>query len=69
MIERKILEEWVWSTINNPDREETGRDNNLHYFKAIPEHEGHTLHTVVNSHVSPKIIVTAFFDRRARRVK
>jgi len=69
MVERKILEEWVWSTINNPDREETGADNTVHYFKVIPEHEGHTLHAVVNPHVSPKKIVTIFFDRRARRKK
>jgi len=69
MVERKILEEWVWSTISNPDREETGTDNNVHYFKAISEHEGHTLHAVVNPNVSPKKIVTVFFDRRARRKK
>ena len=69
MVERKILEEWIWSTINNPDREETGTDNNTHYFKSIPEHEEHILHVVVNPHVSPQKVITVFFDRRARRKK
>jgi hypothetical protein len=56
-------------TINNPDREETGTDNNTHYFKEISEHGGRILHVVVNPHVSPKKVVTVFFDRRARRKK
>jgi len=30
--ERNILEEWVWRTINNPDRENVGADNNIHFF-------------------------------------
>ena len=65
--ERNILEEWVWRTINNPDREDTGVDNNIHYYKDIPEHGGRILHVVVNPHVLPKKVVTVFFDRRARR--
>jgi len=63
--EREIPEEWVWRTIDKPDWE----DNNTHYFKGIPEHEGRILHVVVNPHVSPKKVVTIFFDRRARRQK
>jgi len=69
MVERKILEEWVRLTINNPDYEKVGVDNNTHYFKSIPEHEGHILHVVMNLHVLPKKVVTVFFDRRARRKK
>ncbi|MBI3990747.1 MAG: DUF4258 domain-containing protein [Candidatus Omnitrophica bacterium] len=64
LVERNISEEWVWRTINNPDRENLGRDNNNHYFKSISEYGGRILHVVVNSHVSPKKIVTVFFDRR-----
>ena len=30
------------------------------------EHEGRILHVVVNPHVTPKRVVTVFFDRRAR---
>jgi hypothetical protein len=65
--ERNILEEWVWRAINSPDGEETGMDDNIHYFKGIPEHGRRILHVVVNPHISPKKVVTVFFDRRARR--
>jgi hypothetical protein len=67
--EREIPEEWVWRTINNSDREKAGEDNNMHYFKSIIEHDGRILHVVVNPHVSPKKVVTVFFDRKARRQK
>lgn len=67
--ERNIPEEWVWRTINTPDWENIGEDKNIHYFKSIIEHEGRILHVVVNPHVSPKKVVTAFFDRKARRQK
>lgn len=65
--ERNIQEEWVWRTLDNPEREEVWMDNNVHYFKTIPEHGGRFLHVVVNSHVSPKKVVTVFFDRKVRR--
>jgi hypothetical protein len=65
--ERNIPEEWVCRSLNKPDWENVGIDNNIHYFKSITEHEGRILHVVVNPHVSPKKIVTVFFDRRARR--
>ncbi|MBU1262300.1 DUF4258 domain-containing protein [bacterium] len=67
--ERTIPEEWVWRTIDNPDWEDVGIDNNTHYFKSITKHEGRVLHVVVNPHVLPKKIVTVFFDRKARRQK
>jgi len=67
--ERNIPEEWVWRTLNKPDWENAGEDNNIHYFKSITEHEGRILHVVVNPHVSPKKVVTVFFDRKARRKK
>jgi len=65
--EREIAEDWMWRTIDEPGRIETGADGNTHYIKAIPEHGGRFLHIVVNSHVQPKRIVTLFFDRRLRR--
>ncbi|MBI5681571.1 MAG: DUF4258 domain-containing protein [Deltaproteobacteria bacterium] len=65
--ERNIHEEWVWRTIDSYGWKNIGEDNNIHYFKSIPEHDGRILHVVVNPHVSPKKIVTVFFDRRARR--
>jgi hypothetical protein len=67
--ERNISNEWVWQTINNPDWENVGDDNNVHFFKSISEYEGRILHVIVNPHVSPKKVVTVFFDRKARRNK
>lgn len=67
--ERDIPEEWVWRTLDNPDWEKVGDDNNTHYFKSIEEHGGRFLHVVVNHHVKPKKVVTVFFDRKARRQK
>jgi hypothetical protein len=65
--ERNILEEWVRGAIDKPDWQNIGVDNNIHYFKSITEHGKRTLHVVVNPHVSPKKVVTVFFDRRTRR--
>ena len=65
--ERNIPEEWVRRTIDSPDRTEVGADDNTHYIKAIPEHGGRFLRVVVNPHVTPKCVVTVFFDRRLRR--
>jgi hypothetical protein len=67
--ERNIPEDWIWRTINNPEWKNVGEDKNIHYFKSIPEHEGRVLRGVVNPHVSPRKVVTVFFDRKARRQK
>lgn len=67
--ERNISEEWIRRTIDKPDWENIGVDNNVHYFKSISEHDGRILHVVLNPHVLPKRIVTVFFDRKARRQK
>ena len=67
LTERNIAEEWVWRTINTPDRERRGEDSNMHYTKAIQEREGRVLHVVVNADVEPHRIVTVFFDRRLGR--
>ena len=64
LLERNIPEEWVWRTINHPDKMRRGEDHNMHYTKAIKEHEGRVLRVVVNTDVFPKRIVTIFFDRR-----
>jgi len=67
--EREIPEEWVQRTIDKADWKNIGEDNNVHYFKSIPEHGERILHVVVNPHVAPQRVVTLFFDRRARRQK
>lgn len=65
--ERKISEEWVWRTIDKPEMENMGEDNNIHYFKSIFESENRILHVVVNPNILPKKVITVFFDRRAMR--
>jgi hypothetical protein len=64
--ERNIPEDWVQRTIRSPDRIEVRPDGHTHYIRAIPEHGGRFLRVVVNPHVTPKRIVTLFFDRRLR---
>jgi len=64
LVERNIPKEWVWRTIDNPDRKRMGDDGNMHYIKAIREREGRMLHIVINPNVNPNRIVTLFFDRR-----
>ncbi|MBI5560227.1 MAG: DUF4258 domain-containing protein [Deltaproteobacteria bacterium] len=67
--ERNISEEWVWQTLDNPDRKNVGVDNNIHYLKSITEYDGRMLHVIVSPHVSPKKVITIFFDRKAGRQK
>ena len=69
MIERNISEEWVQQSINLPDLKNIGDDDNIHYYKSIPEYGGRMLHVIVNPHLSPEKVVTLFFDRRIGRVK
>ncbi len=33
MLERNIMEEWVWRTINTPKRRRRGEDENMHYTR------------------------------------
>ena len=69
MDERKISENWVRQTLNESENTCTSVDGNLHFTKAITEKENRVLHVVVNPAVSPKRIVTLFFDRRLRSKK
>ena len=62
--ERNIAEEWVWRTLNTPDRKHRGDDGNMHYTKTIQERDGRVLRVVVNADVQPNRIVTVFFGRR-----
>ena len=68
MTERNISESWVWRTLNESENTFTSDDGNLHFTKAIPEKENRILHVVVNPTVSPKRIVTLFFDRRLHSI-
>ena len=64
LVERNILEEWVWRTIDTPNKKRKGDDDNMHYTKTIRERGGLVLHVVVDPEVQPNRIVTVFFDRR-----
>jgi hypothetical protein len=65
--ERNIPEEWLWLTVDDPERTEMGPDRNTHYIKAMPEYGGRFLRVIVNHRARPKRVVTLFFDRRLRR--
>jgi len=62
--ERNIAEEWVWRTLDAPDKKRRGDDGNMHYTKRIRERDGRVLRVVVNADVQPYRVVTVFFDRR-----
>lgn len=64
---RGIPLEWVWRTVQMPDRTERGADGNLHYIKRLPEAHGRYLHVVVNPRRQPPRVATVFFDVRLRR--
>jgi Domain of unknown function (DUF4258) len=64
--ERKIAEDWIWRVLSESEKTFTSEDGNLHFTKAITEKENRVLHVVVNPAVSPKRIITVFFDRRLR---
>ena len=67
--ERDIPEEWVWLTIDSPDRSQVGDEGNMHYIKDIEERDGRFLRVVVNESDEPNRIITVFFDRRLGRMK
>jgi hypothetical protein len=67
--ERNIPEEWVWETVENPDKTRVVEKNSQHYFKSISKHGDRILHVVVNPLETPMKIITVFFDRRERKKK
>lgn len=67
MEEREIRESWVELTLNDPESTEFRDDGTIHYIRAIDEFGGRYFRVVVNPNVTPRRIVTLFFDRRVRR--
>ena len=67
LTERDIREAWVQDAIDDPDWKFEGFDGNMHFYKSVTGREGRFLHVVTNARVQPAKVVTAFFDRRARR--
>ena len=63
------MEDWVWRVLDESENtliSAENEDGNLHFAKAIAEKQNRILHVVVNPSVSPKRVVTVFFDRRLR---
>jgi hypothetical protein len=67
--ERGIKRDWVNAALESPDRTEDHDDGTRHFIKQIPEFGNRWLRVVVNVIVFPERRVTAFFDRRLRRMK
>lgn len=65
--ERGICQEWIRTTIENPDYTELREDGTMHYISSIPERKGKFLRVIVNPSVHPQRIITVFFDRRIQR--
>jgi len=66
--ERKIPKEWIFNTLNLPDKIEYNDDNTVHYIKTILEFGNRYLRVVVNPATKPKKIITFFFDRRIKEI-
>ncbi|MGH7571707.1 MAG: DUF4258 domain-containing protein [Gemmatimonadota bacterium] len=69
ILERALELEWIERVLREPEVEEPDRsDADLrHALAAIPEREGRILRVIYNHRVSPTRIVTAYFDRSAKR--
>ncbi|MEZ4528981.1 MAG: DUF4258 domain-containing protein [Desulfobacterales bacterium] len=67
--ERKISPEWIEQTLESPDKTENFPDGTTHFIKQIEEYENRWLRIVMNTAVHPYRAVTAFFDRRLRRME
>lgn len=67
--ERKISPEWVEQALESPDKTENHADGTCHFIKQIEEYEKRWLRIIVNTISYPHQAVTAFFDRRLRRME
>ncbi len=66
MHERGIVEDWVKSTVLDPDMTEQRENDEVHYLKKIPQKRGKVLRVIVNPSVNPERVITVFFDRRVQ---
>lgn len=65
MSARSIIEEWVYSTINNPSSTVNVNEQEIHYFSTIRENGNRCLKVVVNP--VKHLIVTTYFDRKIQK--
>jgi len=66
MHERRIDEDWVKSTVYDPDMTEPRGDDEIHYLKKILQKRGKVLRVIINPTTDPDRVVTVFFDRRVQ---
>lgn len=66
--ERNIKKDWIRLAMDEPEKKEPKNDGTIHFIRPINEHGGRYLRVVVNPNLKPQKIVTAFFDRRIRRL-
>ena len=69
LVERSIERKWVDATILFPDKIEDHSDGTRHYIRKIVDFGDRWLRVIVNVESEPERCVTAFFDRRLRRLK
>lgn len=69
MSERRISVDWVEQAVTSPARRsQDPNDRELErFFRPIPERHGRVLRVVVNTRRAPWRVVSAFFDRGARK--
>ena len=67
--ERNIRPKWIDAAVENPDDIKDQQDGTRHYIKQIPEYGNRWLRVIVNPAKRPPARITAFFDRRLRRMK
>jgi len=67
LTERGIDREWVKRAVAEPEKTEARDGGTVHYLKPIPEHGGRVLRVVTSPESQPLLVITVFFDRRARR--
>ncbi len=65
LAERRVELAWVEQAVQEPDKQWTGPDGNIHLGRTIPERANRVLHVIVNPR--SQRIVTLFFDRRSQR--
>lgn len=66
--EREIDEKWIKETMSSPDQIIENEDGTTHYIKQIIQYDSRWLRVVVNKRTLPHKVVTAFFDRRLRKM-
>jgi len=66
--ERNIRRDWVDQALADPDKVEEISDGTRHFIKQISEYGNRWLKVVINVRANPNRAVTAFFDRRLRRM-